>query len=707
MNDRTRTIPSICFECHSRCGVLLEVKDGKLVGVKGDRTHPFSNGYTCPKGRAAMEIIYHTDRITRPLVNIGKKGAPRFEEKSWDNALSVIAENLLDAREHWGAESVVLGSGTTRGMAPYLNRFLSVFGSPNFMAPSNMSGGPIVVGSSATCGFALIDPDYAATSCMILWAHNPEASWPGLYMHDIRQGLKNGAKLIVIDPRGTHLAKKADHWLQIRPGTDVALALCFINYIIENNLYDKAFVEQWTVGFEQLKAHVAPFTIERCAQITWIPPEQIKAAASTFASAPRACIGPGMGGVCQANDAFDLNRSLTILSAITGNLDTRGGNLNCRPPTGKRSCYGPDYSAFNNLPKEQAQKKLGLDTYPLLEFIPIPSPPQAIWTAVLDEKPYPVKALGLFANNSVCAYPNSARVVRVMEKLDFMFAVDYFHTPTTALADVILPAAHWTERDDVEDLLMKNHVFCQQKALDPVPECRDEKQILIDLAQKMGLDSYWQSVTEILDHRLEPVGMTFEAFKVKKKVATPIIYKGYEQKRRFRTPTGKVELYAEYLNSMGISPLPIFREPAESPVSSPNLSQDYPLILTTGGRNLVYYHSSHRNIESLHKKSPDPELQIYPQTAERLGMHEGEWVFLASPRGKIKIKIQYDRDLHPQVVHSPHGYWYGVDNGWQRVNINMLTDDQQLCPVTASVPIKALLCRVEKINQLINQGQPI
>ena len=698
MTEKTKKIQSICFECHSRCGVLLEVKDGKLAGVKGDKTHPHSHGYICPKGRAAREIIYHPERITKPLLRVGKKGAGRFEETSWDHALSVIAEKFLGAREKWGAESVVLGSGTTRGMAPYLNRFLSVFGSPTFMAPSNMSGGPTIVGSAATAGFALVDPDYEKTACMVLWAHNPEASWPGLYMHHIRTGLKNGAKLIVVDPRGTNLAKKADHWLQIRPGTDVALALCMINYIIENNLYDKAFVENWTAGFDRFKDHVADFTVEKCSEITWIPEKQIEAAARTFATAESACIGPGMAGVCQANDAFDLSRALTSLSAITGNLEVAGGNLNCVPPTRRRSCYGPDYSAYNNLPEEQAKKKLGLDTYPLLAFIPIPSPPQAVWPAILDEKPYPVKALGLFANNSVCAYPNSKRVVQVLEKLDFLLSVDYFHTPTTAFADVILPPAHWTERDDVEDLLMQNYVFCQRKAIDPVPECLDEKQILVDLADKMGLEGFWSSVQETLDYRMASVNMTFAEFKEKGRLSSPVTYKNYEKKGCFRTPTGKVELYADYLNSMGISPLPVFREPAESPVSNPDLMKAYPLILTTGGRNLVYYHSSHRNIPSLYKKSPHPELQIHPETAKSLGMEEGEWVYLASPRGKIEIKIKCFDDVHPNVVHSPHGYWYGVENGWQRVNINMITDDKPLCPVTGSVPIKALLCRLEKIK---------
>ncbi|MFH2064242.1 MAG: molybdopterin-dependent oxidoreductase [Pseudomonadota bacterium] len=693
------TVRTICFECHSRCGVLLSVDDGKLAGIRGDKDHPFSHGYICPKGRACMELVYHQDRITKPLINSGGKNGGRFREATWDEALDLISDRLLAIREKNGPESIVFGSGTTRGMAPYLNRFLTLLGSPNFMAPSNMSGGPIVVGSAATCGFGLVDPDFAESRCIVLWAHNPENSWPGLYLHDIKTGLKNGAKLIVIDPRKTNFAGKADHWLQIRPGTDVALALCFIHLIIENNLYDKSFVEHWTTGFDQLREHVSSFTPQKVSEITWLDPKDIEAAAFTLGSVKPASIGPGMGGVCQANDAFDLARALTILSAITGNLEIPGGNLHCSPPTRKRSCYGPDYSAFNNLPKEQARKKLGIDTYPLLEFIPIPSPPQTVWPAITHGKPYPVKALGLFANNSICAYPNSMHVDQVLRSLEFLFAVDYYHTPTTDLADVILPPAHWSERDDVEDLLMKNHLFCQQKAVEPREDCRDEKQILIDLAGKMGLDGYWSSVEETLDYRLEPVGLTFAEFRKKGFLSTPIQYKSYEIKGKFRTPSGKVELVADFLKLLNISPLPLFREPDESPTGSPDLWKDYPLVLTTGGRNLVYYHSSHRNIDSLKKRSPDPLLDIHPETAREMSIQDGEWVYLASPRGRVEIKVKYDQDIHPRVVHAPHGYWYGVADGWKRLNINMLTDDQPLCPVTASVPIKALLCRVEKMQQ--------
>jgi thiosulfate reductase/polysulfide reductase chain A len=691
-----KNVRSICFECHSRCGVILEVKEGKLTGVKGDPDHPHSHGYTCPKGRAASEMIYHPDRITKPLVKVGPKTGKQFEETSWDNALNIIAERLLESREKWGAESVVFGTGTTRGMAPYLNRFLTLFGSPNFMAPSNMSGGPIVVGSAATCGFGLVDPDFANSRCVLLWAHNPETSWPGLYMYDLHAGLKAGAKLIVVDPRGTRLAKKADHWLKIRPGTDVALLLCFINVIIQNNLYDREFVENWTTGFDKLREHVSSYTPKKCAEITWLSADEIETAAIAFADTRPASIGPGMAGVCQANDAFDLTRGLTILSAITGNLEARGGNLNCIPPTKKRSCYGPDFNAYINLPPEQASKMLGLDRFPLFGHIPIPCPPQVVWPAIENGTPYPVKAVGLFANNSVCAYPNSRRVRNVLSKLDFLFAVDYYHTPTTELADVILPPAHWTERDEIEDLLMKNHVFAQVKALDPVPECRDEKQIICDLAKKMGLQGYWDSVQETLDYRLEPVGMTFEEFKKAGKSATPLTYKGYEKYGRFRTPSGKVELCAEYLTMLGISALPNFREPDEGPVNSPELYREYPLILTTGGRNIVYYHSSHRNIPSLKKRSPDPELQINPQTAQDLNISNGEWIYVVTPRGRVEIKALYFEDIHPGVVHSPHGYWYGAEDGWKRLNINLITNDEPLCPVTGSVPIKSLLCRIEK-----------
>ena len=692
----TGIVRSICFECHSRCGVLLEVKNGKLIGIKGDKGHPFSRGYLCPKGRACPEIIYHPERITRPLVRTGGRGEGKFAPVSWDEAYHGIAERLTDIREKWGAESLAFGTGTTRGIPPFLNRFLSLYGSPNYFNPGHMSGGPVARGGIMTAGFVMV-PDYGQSKCMMVWAHNPDASFPGLFNAAIKEGLKNGAKLIVVDPRCIPLAKKADHWLRLRPGTDLALALCFLNVAIQNNLYDREFVENWTNGFDRLRDHVVEYTPERCAEITWMSAKEIEAAAITFARTRPACIGPGMAGGSQSPNAFDLNRALCALSAITGNLEVPGGNPNYRPPTGKRSCYGTDFSLLTHLPPEQANKRIGLDRFPLM--VSGTGIPEPYWQAILTGKPYPVQAIGLFASNAMCSYANSRDVKKALSALHFLFVAEYFHTPTTAMADVSLPAAHWTERDDVEDLMMMNHVFCQEKAVDPVPECRDEKQILIDLARKMGLEGYWQTIDEALDYRLEKIGMGFAEFKKRGMYSTPVEYKSYEKGKGFHTwsRSGKVDLYLEVPQMKGVSPLPVYREPPESPISMPDVYRDYPLILTTGGRNVVYYHSAHRNIPSLRKLSPDPLLDIHPETAKAFGVGDRDWVRLETRRGSVEIRVRLNEDMHPKVVHAPHGYWYGEKDGWERFNINMITNNQPQCPVTGSVQTRALLCRIRKM----------
>lgn len=692
-----KTVRTICFECHSRCGVLLEVENGKIVKIKGDKDHPFSRGYTCPKGRAVKEIVYHPDRITKPLRRIGEKGEGKFEEISWDKALNIISEHLLKTREQYGAESVVFGGGTTKGFRPWIFRFAGQFGTPNYYGPVNYSGGPLALGIISIIRMGVFPPDFANSKCIVLWAHNPEQSLHGLFMYDINQALKSGAKLIVIDPRGTSLAKRADHWLPVRPGTDVALALCFIHVIIENELYDKDFVENWTNGFDKLREHVSSFTPDRVAEITWIPADEIKQAAITYAKTKPACLTPGIGGACQSTNSYDLNRALQILPVITGNLDVFGGNLEYISPLGSRAIYGTDFALSKWLPSKQWRKKLGTKRYPFLSMINSLLPPELVWQAIIEEKPYPVKALGIFASNPMCSFANSPQIKKALKTVDFLFAVDYFHTPSTEMADIILPPAHWTERDDVEDLMMKNWVFCQPKAVEPIPECRSEPHILIELAKKIGMNDYWKTTEEHFNYRLEPLGMTFEEFKKIGKFAGPVEEKRCIKQGKFPFESGKIELYGKGVESLGIEPLPIYTEPPESPISTPELFKEYPLVVTTGGRNIVYYHSGLRNIPSLRRLSPDPELQIHPKTAKQLNVDDEEWVYLVSPRGRVEIKTKFFEDIHPKVVHAPHGYWYGVENGWERLNINMLTDSQKTDPISASCPIRGFLCRVEKM----------
>jgi len=692
-----KTVRSLCFECHSRCGVLIEVKDGRIVEVKGDKSHPFSRGFLCPKCRAAKEIIYHPERLTKPIKRIGKRGYGKWVEIGWKEAIGEIASKLLDIRSSHGAEAVVLGQGTTRGLPPYLNRFLSLFGSPNLMGTQNLSGGPILAGSVYTCGFSFMaNADFGHSRCILLWGQNPHSAWPGLFLNDLYQGLRNGASLIVVDPRETRIAAKAEIWLRIRPGTDDALALGIINTIIANDLYDKHFVENWTTGFDRLKEQVKTFTPSKTAEITWLDPDKIEKAAILYARSRPACIGAGMAGVCQSANSFQLNRAICILSAITGNLEIKGGNLSYSSPLKDRACYGVDFDACKNLPFEQRDKRLGSEDFPGIKYTL--SPAESVWKAILKEEPYPVKALLLFANNSMVAFANSGAVRRALGKLEFLCCTEYFRTPTTEMADIVLPAAHWTERHDIEDLMMKNHVFCQEKAVDPPGECRDEKEILVELAKAMKLQGYWASVEESLDYRLGPTGVTFEDFKKMGRLSIPVVYEKYQIEGKFETPSGMVELYSKRLENRGISPLPNYVEPPESPVSTPELAREYPLVLTTGGRNITYFHSAHRNIPSLRKRFPDPSIEIHPHTMKEGRIREGDWVWVITPRGKMKSRAKPFKGIHPRVVHVYHGFWYGFRDGWNAVNVNIITDNRMRDPAFSSTQLRGLLCRIEKCN---------
>ncbi len=359
-----------------------------------------------------------------------------------------------------------------------------------------------------------------------------------------------------------------------------------------------------------------------------------------------------------------------------------------------RACYGSEFDACRNLPPVQSKKRLGGEEFAGIDYTF--SPAESVWKAILEEKPYPVKGLCLFANNSMSAFANSQIVERALREVQFLVCADYFHTPTTELADLVLPAAHWTERDDCEDLMMKNQIFCQPKVIEPPKDCWDEKKILIELAKEMKLEGYWSSVEESLDYRLEPIGMSFEEFKEAGSFAIPVEYKKYEKSEKFNTPSGKVELYSETLKNFGLSPLPDYIEPPESPLSTPELTPSYPFILTTGGRNIYNYHSALRNIPSLHKRFPDPLVEIHPDTLQELGLQEGEWIWIISPRGKMKSKVKKFGGIHPKVIHVYHGFWYGFDDGWQTVNDNILTDHRPHDPAVGSTQLRGLLCRIEK-----------
>ena len=330
---------------HGGCGVLLYAKDDKLVKVEGDPECPFNEGRACAKTLSIRKMIDHPQRLKYPLKRVGERGENKWERISWDEALDTIVREFNRLKDNYGPESVFFVQGTGRDVMLGLTRLAYSFGSPNSggFAPANGQACylPRIFCSQISSGEVLNiadlsqffpdrydNPQWKQPECIMVWGNNPIANNCAdmFFGHWITDAMKRGSELIVIDPRATWIASKAKHWLQIRPGTDSALALGFLNVIINENLYDEEFVQNWTHGFEPLKERVQAFSPERVAEITWIPEEKIIAAARMYATAKPASIQWGVA-FDHNIDCLDPIRAALNLMAITGNLDVPGGNV--------------------------------------------------------------------------------------------------------------------------------------------------------------------------------------------------------------------------------------------------------------------------------------------------------------------------------------------------------------------------------------------
>ena len=696
-------VKSACRMCHGVCGVLVHMKNGRVTRVTGDPDCPTSLGYTCTKGRASPELLYHPDRLKYPLRRVGARGENKWQKISWDEALDTVASEFLKVKSEFGVQSIAGVQGTGRPYTDFFQRFMNSLGTPNQFGCGHICYMPRLASSGMTCGTLPICDYYGFggvyPKCVVVWGCNIAESGAsdGMCGYQLTKTLRRrDTKSIVIDPRRIGVADKADHWLQIRPGTDDALALGMLNVIIKEELYDKDFVSRWTVGFDDLRERVENYPPERVAEITWIPAKDIQAAARTYASTKPACIQWGVS-VDQNINNFQTSRAILCLSAITGNLDVPGGDVFWVPPANivvqswrlNPSIFGPELSP------EIKAKKIGAGKYRTLPQVH----PDDFFEAVLSEKPNPTKALLIMGNNILVSHSYSENIIPALKKINFTVAIDLFMTPTTQLADIVLPAASWLEQDDVADIHFIWCVLARQKVA-TIGECRDDKQIMIDLALRMGMEDYfpWKNVREYCDWVLKDTGITFEEFKKIGILKGEMRYRKYE-KEGFATPSGKVELRSSAVEAMGYDPLPYYVEPPESPYSTPELFKDYPLIMTTGARTQGYFHSESRQIKSIRELNPDPLLDIHPETARRLGIADGDWVWIESPRGgKIKQRARLTDGIHPGVVQAPHGWWFPEkgppDYGFEEANVNMLTGGMPYDPHTGSESWRSFLCKL-------------
>lgn len=683
-------VRSSCLACIRQCGTFVYLKKGRVARVAGDPESPVNRGKLCLKGLAMVERLYHPGRLTYPLKRIGKRGEGKWQRITWDEALGIVAEKLNGFKEEYGAESVVFVQGSPKGFGNYVKRLANVFGTPNMVTTSHVCRMPSAMGNIFTCGFDR-DPDYENTRCAVMWGKNAVETSLTDWI-PLEQALSRGAKLIVVDPREIDLASRADIWIRLRPGTDVALALGMLNVIVNEELFDRAFVANWTVGFDKLREHVQDYSPKRVEEITWVDANRIAEVARLYATTKPACIREG-NGIEENVNSVQAARALAILSAITGNLDIPGGDFGRGPfPLADIS----EFTCEDKLTREQRAKRIGAEA----GFVPFPpteiAVPQLMVKAILEEKPYPIKAMCVHGSNPLLTFSNSKETYRALQRLDFIMVAELVMTPSAALADIVLPAATCLEWDGV--VAREGIVQIVQKVTE-IGECWPDQKMVNELAKKLGLGKYfWNDVNEALDITLKPTGLTFDEFRKVRFISLPKEFRKYE-KEGFKTPSGKVEIFSDRFKKWGHEPLPSYQELPETPYSAPDLAREFPLIFTSWHSG-VSHHSGDRHISSLRGVEPEPVVEIHPESAKRLGIEDGEWVYIETKRGRIKQKANITTKIDPRVVGLSYAWWFPEKDtselfGWQESNINILTDDKPpYNPQVGSTNLRGLVCKV-------------
>lgn len=726
--------PGICQWCKGRCHLLAHVKDQRLLRLTLDHSQGGRCGGAqrvgCLRRAAGAQWFHHPQRLSFPLKRTGGRGEARWRTITWEQALDEVAERLTAIGGKFGTEAVGLLSGDNWAQFEYGTRFMNLWGSPNYVGPSPICMGPRVNVARAVVGWYPAFSVSPQTRCLVLLGCNTYVGRPIVYEAG-RAALENGAKLIVIDPRRTETAVQAHLWLKPRPGTDTFLLMAMVRVIIEEGLYDRNFVEKWCHGFDRLKQKAKEFTLREAEKVTWVPAGLIRKAARLYATTRPGAIVEGMGVEQQAG-AVSTIHARWILAALAGNIDVQGGDELPGPhpnyvseremelsdllsPGQKAKQIGADRHRFHGWPLQAELDRLARQTWGSTAGPPIwylgQGHAPSLFTAILTCKPNPIRALFSVGSNPMVSQADTKRVHAALRALDLYVVMDLFPTPSTTLADYVLPAASWLEKPQSYSYLGLGRSLTASQAVMPAVvegqyHRRDEYQFWRGLGLRLGQAAHWpwETSEEMLDYRFAPLGLKFTDFAKHRvrRILNPPQYRQYER-IGFATLSGKVELYSTLLEKFGYDPLPVYREEPCTPLSRPDLATQYPLTLINGGRRMEYMHSAWRQVPLIRRRYPFPQVEVHPQTCRDLGLNQGDWVWIESPRGRILQKCRPFEGIHPKVVHADFDWWYPEAEeaepslfGVWLSNVNLLTEDgEDVCGAEmGSWPLRQTLCRL-------------
>ncbi len=731
---------SSCYFCTSMgCAMKVYLKEGRVQRVAVDTKAPVNPGAFCVRPTLAKDYQYHPFRLSFPLKRTGARGADRWRQISWEQALDEISQKLADIRRQFGAEAVATSSGTGRGGAEFAKtRFMNLFGSPNRIGIITVCYAPRAMVWFTTFGGHLVpDRRPGKTKMTVHWGRNAHEGGPASWNSFLKAG-QSGMKTMVIDPRFTEPSRRADRWVQIRPGTDAALAMGMIQVIIEEGLVDEAFVNTHTVGFAELKQRAQSFAPERVAGITGLSQDAVRETARFYAAHQPSNMTIGVASEHSAPNSIQAIRAINILRAIVGSIDVEGGDLISGPCPG----FIPDVCLEANemLPPEQRRKQLGGDRFRFLGYpgwelieaqmrkgwgerhsaaVNLHSAAHAptVFRAMLTGKPYPVKALLVSCSNPLLSYANTNLVYRALMASELLVTFDITWTPTAAISDYVLPAACWLERPDMGNFASVGGYPLVQVGEAAVParvpgeyERLNDYDFWRELGLRLGQSDQWpwQDFEAVWEYRIRELmaeggHSSLAEFVHRQRAVVVPPEAGRCRQGPLATPSGKVEIYSSILEELGYDPLPDYREPE----ITPEIRKKYPLINISGVRVMPYHHSEFRHVESFRKRQRDPIVEIHFDTARKKGVNDGDWVYIETEKGRVKQKARLSNSFDPRYIVTQHAWWfpekpaespslYGL---WES-NINVTTDDDpdKCDPLSGAWPLKGqyLRCRISK-----------
>ena len=724
-----------CYFCHANCGVLAYVKDGDVIKIEGDPDYSNQGGLCC-RGTSALLHVNHPARINHALKRAGEKGENKWEQIPYDQAIKEVAERLNQIKAESGAEAVASAGGTTRTDDWARRRFLNQFGTPNGFHNALLCWIPTFMAETVVAGWSPFETDLGAARCLILWGMNPGASsLPS--MHGYTDLQLAGMKIIYVDPRFSETACKADLWLPLRPGSDTALSLAMLNVIINEFLYDFDFVDKWCDGFEELREHMAPYTPEWAAPITWLDPEDIRKAARMYATTKPGCIQWGCSWDQFGPASATGSQARQLMRAITGNLEVPGGDG--MPGPALNFVTDEELELNELLPEEQKAKQIGSDKFKLTSwpgYTLISNNAKRTWgktlpaewfceahgpsvfKAILTGEPYQIRALICNATNPVNSYGDSKMTLAALKKVEFLVTVDYWMTPAALFSDYVFPAAGALERPTiVTHYGATDSVMGGRRAIQPKFDRHTDMSFWRMLGLACGQDPAnweWETEEEVYWHIIEPLGLPctdWNDFVNNIRMYYPPLHQNkYVTRGGFWTPTGKIECNSTILRELGYPGMPTYLPCAENEIDNPELAEEYPIVLTTGGGFMPYHHSEHFQMAGMRYLYPDPYYSINPELAEKLGIEHGDWCWIETQRGRIKMRANVEPEVDPRVVFVPRGWWFperdtniDLDNpfGCLESNTNVLTsvDEWDCDPMGGSWANRGLMCKVYKCTE--------